>query len=249
MSPAPAFPTCDCVRAATIGAILFAAVLASPFPFGTHQAQAIECPSASDIRVHVTAVHGEIARNSSTGIDEIRRLAGPETVARHHPLLGMIGSAVGVRVATYVELSADDGGPFCATLKAIDIRVGFADRVAVVAREAATDSCLYHEVLSHQLRHASIDDQALDAFVPILSQRLRAVALSIRSTQALDPDAAKASIQSLTEVAVESLMNAFKADRASLHRALDSDVELNRIRSACEGRGMGLIGETPPGRY
>lgn len=242
-------PARDCLSAATAGALNFAATLALSLLFASAQAQAIECPKAPDIAVRVNAMHGEIAQNSSIGIEEIRRLAGPDIVARHYPLLGMIGTAVAVRIATDVDISQGDDGSFCGTPKAINVHVGFTDRVAFVAREAAADACLYQEILSHQLRHASIDDEALDTFAPVLSQRLRVFALSMSPISVANPAAARANVKKSAEVAIDTLMETFKADRRSLHRAFDSRDELDRIRTACGARGVGLIDETPPGLY
>lgn len=100
-------PARDSIRAATAKALNFAATLALSLLFASSQAQAIGCPNASDMAVHVIAFHGEIVHSSSIGIEEIRRLAGPDTVARHYPLLGMAGSAVAVRIATDVDFRLD----------------------------------------------------------------------------------------------------------------------------------------------
>lgn len=229
------------------GAFLILAILGSPVLLTPLHAQEIECPNAQDVAVRVTALHGEVSRNSSLGLEEIRRLAGPETAARHQPLLGMIGAAVAVRIVTDVSIS--DGGDrrSCAVPKAINVDVGFADRVAFVAREAAANACLHQAVLSHELRHARLDNQALDVFVPALSQRLREVAQSMRPARASNPDEARSNVQERVEAAVDTLMDVFKANRRALHRALDSRNELDRIRTACDGHGIELNDQMPSG--
>ena len=222
-----------------------AVALVSLVFFQPGQALALDCPKAHEVEMIVTPVHGEISRNDTIGVAEIQHLAGPEIAARHYPLLGMALAKVVYGMETNTDVSESDDGSFCATVKKVDVKVGFARRVLFVAREASADACVDREVLAHERRHARVDDEALDAFVPKLSKRLRAAMLSMRPTPAASAGAARTNVATAATAQMEKFMQQFDAHREAMHRALDSPQELDQLRAACGGRAQILAGPKP----
>lgn len=226
----------------------FAVALTSFVLIQPNQALALACPKVHEVDVTVTPVHGEISRNTSVGVAEIHRLAGPEVTARHYPLLGMALAKVVFGVEANADLSEGDDGSFCPTAEKIDVHLGFAGRVLFVAREASADACVEREVLAHEVRHAGVDDKALDAFILKLSRQLHDAMLSMTPAAAASAGAARTNVATAAAAQLNIFMRQFDAHRESLHRALDSREELDKLRTACGGRAQTLAGPDPSTR-
>src|SRR5258708_11666348 len=74
----------------SFGRRIGAGVLATLLVLSEDRAHAKECPQVADFAVRVYPVRGEIARNTTIGVEEMQRMAGP-SAAKHFPLLGMAG--------------------------------------------------------------------------------------------------------------------------------------------------------------
>jgi len=190
--------------------------------------------------VQVDPVRGEIARNTTIGVEEMQRMAGP-SAGKHFPLLGMAGGAFSAALA--VDASAAEIGPglVCAAPRLITMRIGYVDRSVLIAKEATADSCLYEEILEHELRHARIYDQVVDTFVPILTEQIKTWVTQNRLHAAPTVATAKTRLRQQIAVRVNAVIKDLKEENNRLQAEVDSPQELDRLRAACDGRGARLV--------
>jgi hypothetical protein len=140
---------------------------------------------------------------------------------------------------TIAEMSP---GRFCTMPRYIILRLQL-DRVIHIPREFVGDECLSTLAHEHEAKHAGADDAALEQFRPALLPALRA---AVRN-RASDPKGSRAdALADLTNVlsaAVEHVLDQIDATRRQLDAAVNSPVELERLKRACEGRVLEEQGE------
>ena len=220
--------------------ISFGAVMALLAVLTSHESLAETCPPPRDFALHVATVSGDIARDSSRSLVEIYRLLGPEAVATHVPTLGLWWAGVGHVLTTDDGVTQSDAGTFCAAPRTIAVRIGYVDRTAFIAKEASADTCLYRAVLEHLLAHAHGDDEALEAFVPILSEKLRAFIAHVKLAPATSAAAARSKFADAAYAKLQELVGVLNERRYRLQRDIDTDAHLAKLRNACNGRGVRL---------
>ncbi len=223
----------------SFGRRIGAGVLATLLVLSEDRAHAKECPQVADFAVRVYPVRGEVARNTTIGVEEMQRMAGP-SAAKHFPLLGMAGGAFSA--ALVVDASTAEIGPdlVCAIPRLIKVRIGYVDRTVFIAKEAADDACLYKETLEHELRHARIYDEVVDAFVPIVTDQIKISVKQVRLHP--EPSAATAETRLRHQIAVpvNAVIKDLKEENNKRQAEVDSPQEVARLRAACDGRGARL---------
>lgn len=205
------------------------------------KAAAAQCPSVPNVEVRVIPLHGEIKRDFSLTVAEMRRLGGRRLAARHYPLLGMTGTPFGYSIDVNADTTLGDDGMVCPAPRSVEVRVGFGERTIFIVKEAKRDACLVEAVVAHQLEHVHSDDGALDEFAPELARKLRAYVGRESVRPALNADGAKSNLNDLVGKYVERTVDDFNRRRGDLHNALDSPEELAHLRNACRGRGKSLV--------
>src|SRR5260221_14630462 len=107
----------------SFGRRIGAGVLATLLVLSEDRAHAKECPQVADFAVRVYPVRGEIARNTTIGVEEMQRMAGP-SAAKHFPLLGMAGG--GLPAPPVVDARTPGNSPDlrCALPPPIKVRIG-----------------------------------------------------------------------------------------------------------------------------
>ena len=210
-------------------------------------ARAAQCPEPPDVSLRIIPLLGEISRHDDVGLAEIRRLAGAKAAAKHFPLLGMSTAtfALGFRVNDDFTRLGD--GEVCATPLGIELHIGYVNRAVFIARETRRDRCVYEQTLEHELRHARRDEDAVAAFIPVLRRRLGALVKDMVSAPAANEQQADKDLERKTAAALSSTLKGFEQSRLNLHRSLDSDAELARLRRACDGRGGSIAPKAPSG--
>jgi hypothetical protein len=174
------------------------------------------------------------------GVAGMQRTAGPAVAAKHIPLLGMLGSSFGTALVVDPNIFAIGTNRFCATPHHVKLRIGYFERTIFIAKEAQSDACLLKEIRDHELNHARIDDEVLDAYVPILTDQIRAAVAQVNPLPAATADIAETTLAADIGARVSDLVQALKQERNRRQAALDSPEELTRLRALRRlGRGQG----------
>lgn len=210
------------------------------FASALHEARAADCPALSHLEIEVDAIHGEITRNATLTAFEIQQIAGPTNAMKHFPLLGMSGAAFSYALLVgdgTLELAPGQVCPLPDKLKA---RVGYINRTIFIAKEVQADPCLYKAFIDHQLRHAHVDDRAIDALVPKLRDALAAVTARIQPRPAPTAALARSTLSTEIGALLDPVIDANKIRRDQDHKAVDTPNELRRLADTCDGRGKRL---------
>src|SRR5260221_8191642 len=109
-------------------------VLATLLVLSEDRANAKECPQVADFAVRVYPVRGKIARNTTIGVEEMQRMAGP-SAAKHFPLLGMAGGAFSAALVVGASTAENSPGLVCAIPRLLKIRIGFVNRTVVLSKK------------------------------------------------------------------------------------------------------------------
>lgn len=209
----------------------------------TYSASGTECPVPNAFGLKVEAVSGTVRKDYSMTATDIRRAAGPRRAARHSPLLGMVNSALGTMVSVDAKDIEGDDGLACAVPRRITVRIGYEPTIDI-AKEAAQDECVQKSVLDHELRHVAADDAAAQRFVPIATPLLRFSVKHLKMDPSVTPALAREKLYSAVRSRLDELVPALTHDADRAQKLVDSPEELLRLRTACGGKGMLLVGSS-----
>lgn len=194
-----------------------------------------QCPQTSAFELRIIPIHGEVKYDLTKTLAEIEREAGPAVSEKHYPLLGMALQGFGLTYEVQAGATMRNDGLFCAFLKDVEMRVGWADRTVFVAKEATTVDCVYKEALDHQLRHIGLEDDALDAFIPSFSRELRALLVDLKSAPYESAELARKQLTDTVVALSRGLLGHLERERRPRRETVESPEELDRIRKACGG--------------
>jgi hypothetical protein len=109
--------------------------------------------------------------------------------------------------------------------------------MAIIPREFVADPCLAALARDHESKHAESDATALDrsrvSFLPAIRD-------AVRANTATASDSAWTALAILTRgvrTAVDRVFGDMETERGRLDAAVDSTTELERLKTACGGRG------------
>ena len=222
--------------AKSLAAIIIAAiVVANPAWAKSDQTT---CPmSAPSIHIDVRRVPMRV--EADMGLEELRQAA-----AGHHqaPIVGAYIGTLGYAAEIDDTIAEVSPGRFCTMPRYIILRLQ-PDRVIHIPREFVGDKCLSSLAHEHEAKHARADGAALEQFRPALLPALRAAVRNRPSDPKGSRADALADLTNVLSAAVEHVLDQIDATRRQLDAAVDSAVELERLKRACQGRALQEQGE------
>jgi hypothetical protein len=173
---------------------------------------------------------------------ELDRLSGESPVIAAyrapHPLMVLVRPVrSGFKIKHRSVASTEDGiAQYCDAPVSVEIGLGFVKRILYLVPEAARDACVRQTLLEHEERHETAETAALksflaeeaDAFTEKLSQLKRRPSPSAKE--------AEASFERGMTEALAEMERRFLAVRDRTREDVDNPEEIERLRSACDGR-------------
>jgi hypothetical protein len=200
----------------------------------------ILCPVGAMPRIDIKITRGEEQIKADISFRQLRQAA-----EGHHPgpWVGLyIGTLkYGIQIKNTVRRIGADR--FCATPKYVTLIMEL-ERIIHIPREFADDPCLAALARDHEAKHAGADATALDHFRPSLGAALREAVRHATSVAGVSRAAALAALTWAIQTDVNRVLDEMATERRRLDAAVDSDAELERLKTACDGRAAGSMGNS-----
>ncbi|AWK87196.1 hypothetical protein [Azospirillum thermophilum] len=162
------------------------------------------------------------------------RAPGPAGVSQGH-VLGLTQARYGEQSQLSAIFQAMPDGTVCAQPRALLVNFGIQQHVVLVARELPPDSCIYREVLAHEMRHVAVDQALVREFAPIVRRRLDDALAAAGPVHARSQQQALAAIRRPVEAALRSTIQEFGRERDRRQAEVDTREEYERVSRACNG--------------
>jgi hypothetical protein len=198
----------------------------------------VACPVGAMPRIDIKLTRGEEQIKTDISLRQLRQAA-----VGHHPgpLVGLYIGALwyGIRINNTLRRIGVDR--FCATPKYVTLIMEH-DRTIHIPREFADDPCLAALARDHEAKHAGADATALDRFRPSLGAAVREAVRRATSFAGVSRADALAVLTRAIQTDVNRVLDDMATERRRLDAAIDSDAELERLKTACDGRAAGSMG-------
>ncbi len=230
-------------RMVHIGKFLFLAVAGAVLLAAVSARAQVACDSFPNVEVHIEALFPDPYVVDSTPLATLQNLArsGSHSI-REGWTLGLTTYKPVIEIRLPVALVQTEGGLACAVANALDVRLGYKDVVVYVAREIPQHTCGFDEVFRHEMKHVEANRAVLDAYLPLVSERLREHLKFNGVIRQENPDYAVAVLQDKLREIVERTMQEMDRENAVRQAAIDSRDEYMRISQACGGQLQGVLG-------
>jgi hypothetical protein len=197
----------------------------------------VACPGAMP-RIDIKLTRGEEQIKADISLRQLRQAA-----EGHHSglLVGLYVGALryGIRINNTLRRVGADR--VCATPKYVTLIMEL-DRTIHIPREFADDPCLAALARDHEAKHAGADATALDRFRPSLGTAVREAVRRATSVAGVSRADALAALTSAIQTDVNRVLDNMATERRRLDAAIDSEAELERLKTACDGRAAGSMG-------
>lgn len=212
----------------------------APFP----QSSSAACDSFPDVDVSVAAMFPDPYIVDSTPLYELQTLSrsGGHSI-REGWTLGLTTYKPVIEIRMPISLTQTDSGLACAVVDKPDVRLGYKDVVVYVAREIPRNTCGFDEVFRHELKHIAVNRAVLDAYLPIVSERLREHLKFNGVIRQENPEYAVTVLREKLREIVEKTMLEMDAENVARQSAVDSREEYLRIGNACGGQLQNILGQ------
>jgi hypothetical protein len=200
--------------------------------------EGVACPVKAMPRIDIKLTRGEEQIKADISLHQLRQAADG-----HHP-----GPPVGLYVgALQYGIQIDDtlrrieADRFCATPRYVTLIMEL-DRIIHIPREFADDPCLADLARGHEAKHAGADATALDRFLPSLRAAVREAVRRATSVAGVSRSDALAALTRAIQTDVNRVLDDMATERRRLDAAVDSEAELERLSTACDGRAAASMG-------
>lgn len=122
----------------------------------------------------------------------------------------------------------------CITLKEIKMELRM-DQTVLIPSKYKKGSCMYQQVMLHEMKHTKINTAITDEYAPLFYKRLRKAAekLPVYSVKKQSMDEMNKKIAEYLKNAVETLFNKMQQEKLQKQQNIDSLQEYERVRKAC----------------
>lgn len=217
-------------------ALLAAVVLLAP-PSPAAAQTVAGCPAVGPVEVVLLPLDAPLRIDTSRSAAHLTSMPG----RAQSPAGWRAGRALGLTAAQFTAQSrfqlvfqAEPGG-VCGSVRTLTIHFGYARRTVYIARELPPQSCIYREVMAHEMEHVAIDDRVLEEFRPRLRQQIQGLVDQLRPVRGRTPDQVARTLQRSVETVVNRSMEEFGRERDRRQARLDTAEEYTRVSQACGG--------------
>ena len=191
------------------------------------------CPIAAPAKIQISLTSGVKHVEMDISLQQMRKAA-----EGHHPgpVLGLYVGTLryGIEIDDTIRQLASDR--FCPTPKYVTLRVQL-DRTIHIPREFDRDPCLAALARDHEAKHADTDAVALDRSRSLLAPAIREAVGASTATVSDSRPAALAALTRRIQTAIDRVFGDMETERDRLDAVVDSTAELERLKTACGGRG------------
>jgi len=175
-------------------------------------------------------------------MDRIANQIGMSATERAvHPLM-LMTAEIDAHVAVQnriIEVGNGKGLAYCDAPTSVAVAFGVVKRNVFLLREAAAEPCVRHTLLDHSAEHSRALDGEVELFIrqqrESTGMRLRELKQTAASDWVSANSAFEADLWSIVKDMVKQFKNQMKRSRPN-RQEIDSVEELNKLRSACEGK-------------
>jgi len=196
----------------------------------------VACPTDATPKIDINVTPDEIKIKTDKSLQQLRQVA-----EGHHPgpLVGLYLGALQYTAQIDDTLQKIGTGRLCATPKYVTLIMAL-DRIIWIPREFADDPCLAELARNHEEKHAAADAMALDHFRPSLGSAVGAAVRRATSVAGVSRADVLAVLTQAIQSAVNRLLDEMETERRHLDAVVDNETELERLKTACDGRAAGL---------
>ncbi len=216
--------------------LLGGAGLLSAAPAAAQQGGA--CPDYGPTQLKVDVLTAPLRRDYGRSINQLAgmpgRAPGPAGASNGH-ILGLALVKHGERSNLEALIQPMGDGTFCVTPKLLTAGFGYEERTIYVARELPQNSCIFGEVLSHEMKHIAVDEQLLREYAPTLNRRLEAVAARMKPVRARSKDQAMRALLLPVNSLLRQMLQEFGQERERRQSQVDTLAEYERVSRSCNG--------------
>jgi hypothetical protein len=202
------------------------------------EAQTSVCPPMARATLSLDIALVPIQRDDGLSIAQLARqpgrMPGPAGSARGH-VLGLTQARYGEQSQVSALFQPMGDGSFCAWPKTLTVSFGFQQRVVHVARDLPSASCIYREVLAHEMKHIAVDEALLRDFTPLVRRRLEDVATQLAPVRARSENQAMQAFRRSLDSAMRATMQEFGRERDRRQAQVDTAEEYERVSKSCGG--------------
>ncbi|WP_148219211.1 hypothetical protein [Azospirillum sp. B510] len=207
-------------------------------------AQSNGCAGFPQAKLNLDGVLAPIQRDDGLTIAQLTRLPGrtpgPAGAANSH-VLGLTQARYGEQSQVSAQVKAMGDGTYCAAASVLAISFGFQQRIVHVAREIPASSCLFGEVLAHEMRHVVVDEALLAEMMPQIRGRLEQVTAEMAPVRSRSQSQAMAAIRRPLESAMRRIMQDFGRERDRRQAQVDTAEEYERVSRVCNGEARNYL--------
>ncbi|MFD1625825.1 hypothetical protein [Azospirillum griseum] len=201
-------------------------------------AVAQSCPPSARASLSFEVALAPIERNDGLSIAQLARqpgrAPGPAGSARGH-VLGLTQARYGEQSQISAQFQPMSDGSFCASLKTMTVSFGFQQRVVLVARELPTASCIFREVLEHEMKHIAVDEALLREAAPQIRRRLEETLAQFEPVRVRGENQAMQAFRRRLDATMRAIMQEFGRERDQRQAQVDTAEEYERVSKSCGG--------------
>lgn len=201
-------------------------------------AQSAGCPRFDRPALQIDAQVVPLKRDFDRTLAQLQAMpgrSGGPAGAQSGQVLGLAHATFGERWQVGAHFAPQAGGVVCAALARLTVTFGFQERVVYIARELPPGTCIQREVLNHEMKHVSTDEDLLREFMPGFKRRLEAVAARQGTIRARSEGQAMTMLRQPIDAAVRELMQEFSRERDRRQAKVDTLEEYRRVSKSCNG--------------
>ena len=230
----------------TLAAALAAALAAG----AAENVQAAPCPWSPPATMQLEIVRAPLMEDFTRSATALTREAKPGTASANGQLVLGLERAQAIatfRISAQVSRLAD--GVYCAAPASITGKFGFQAMTVAVARELPQGSCIFKEVLAHEMRHVAADLETLAEFAPVARQRMEEAAARGGPVRGVAQAQVVAALDARLKAAMTAAVNDFSRRRDQRQAAIDTKAEYDRVARACHGEVARYLGPGAKGGH
>lgn len=201
------------------------------------------CDSFPDVPVTLEVLFPEPYVVASTPLHELQSLAGRTHSIREGWTMGLTTYSPVIEIDFPVTVAQREGELACAVVNKLHARLGYRDVTLYVAREIPRNTCGFDEVYRHELKHIEVNRSLLQAYAPLVSERLREHLRLNGVIRQENPDYAVSQLRARLKDIVEKTMQDIDRENTERQSAVDSREEYERISNACGGQLQNALGQ------
>lgn len=213
-------------------------------------AQAQDCPPPRAPQVELVVDDPPVTQDFSQPFAALHRRTGARPPDPRGGQLHLGLTIVGLAFNSEINFEMTSGlAGVCLRPRTIRLTLRHSLHQVMIASEVPRGSCLFQEVLAHEMRHVAVNRQTLATYAP----RVREAAVQWAAgavARGGDAQMLAVSLRDQLGAAVKPVLDRLNATRRSQQAAVDSPEEYRRLSASCFADHVRirsqLLGQTPP---